>query len=54
MILTALIALSLQSSEFIATCDVEFTINRTFADDTVVSCTDTDDVAGAGQLYRGL
>jgi len=48
MIITAaLFALTLQSSEFIATCDVAFTINRTFADDIEVSCTDTDDIAGA-------
>jgi hypothetical protein len=52
VITAALFALSLQSSDVIATdviatCNVAFTINRTFADDIAISCTDTDDVAGA-------
>ena len=47
MILTALIAMTLQSSELTATCSVAFTINRTYADDIAVACNATEDNAGA-------
>jgi hypothetical protein len=47
MILASLIAMTLQSSEFAATCNVAFTVNRTYADDIVVACNAVEDNEGA-------
>ena len=47
MILAALMALSLQSPELSATCNIAFTINRTFADDIAIACNAPEDNAGA-------
>lgn len=47
MILASLMAMTLQSSEFAATCSVAFTVNRTYADDIVVACNATEDNDGA-------
>lgn len=47
MILSTLMALSLQSSELTASCSVAFTINRTRADDIAIACNAPEDNAGA-------
>lgn len=45
--LAALMTLSLQSPELTASCNVAFTINRTFADDIAITCNAPEDNTGA-------